>query len=142
MSVILGLLEAEVEVLPRTDDRFTEPALGSTRTSTGTSTGSAISSGTTRVGAHPHPPPRARARAQDLGAGGLVDPLEVAAEVVLAKAAAKEAVQLRKATRAHVCCVPGCGKRLSSASSLRNHAKTHLKRLKMTPAATAAAVEG
>ena len=56
-----------------------------------------------------------------------------AAEVVLAKAAAKEAVQLRKATRAHVCCVPGCGKRLASASSLRNHAKTHVKRLKMTP---------
>ncbi len=53
---------------------------------------------------------------------------------MLAKAAAKEAVQLRKATRAHVCCVPGCGKRLASASSLRNHAKTHLKRLKMTPA--------
>jgi len=41
-----------------------------------------------------------------------------------------------------VCCVPGCGKRLASASSLRNHAKTHLKRLKMTPTATAAAVEG
>ena len=51
-------------------------------------------------------------------------------------------VQLRKATRAHVCCVPGCGKRLASASSLRNHAKTHLKRLKMMPTPTAAAVEG
>ena len=69
--------------------------------------------------------------------GGVVAAAEhaaAAAEVVLAKAAAKEAVQLRKATRAHVCCVPGCGKRLASASSLRNHAKTHVKRLKMTPA--------